>query len=135
MKGVNRDTDYALRALVAMAALRKETGGKPVSAERISREEGLPLLFMRRLLQKMAREKILHSRRGKNGGFSFARSPETITVLEVMEIFQGPVDLTNCFLRKDACLHRGYCRLRARLLDVNSRLRVELGRVSVADII
>ena len=51
MKGINRDTDYAARALLCMAKLARENGEAVVSVDRIVKIEGLPRVFLRRLLQ------------------------------------------------------------------------------------
>ena len=135
MKGINRDTDYAVRSLLCMAKLAGEKGETVVTVDRIVKIEGLPRVFLRRLLQKLARKKILHSHRGKGGGFSFRRRPDTITIGEIIELFQGPVDITNCVLGSEPCPRKSYCKLRARLKTLNEQITDELRDMTIPELL
>jgi Rrf2 family transcriptional regulator, cysteine metabolism repressor len=135
MKGINRDTDYAARALLCMAKLDRERGETVVTVDRIVKIEGLPRVFLRRLLQQLARKKVLNSHRGKGGGFSLRRRPETITIGEIIEIFQGPVDITHCVLGAEACPRKSYCKLRARLKSLNEQITEELRKITIAELL
>ncbi len=111
MKFVTRDTDYALRALIRIAKLK----GGIVTVDEIAAKEKLPKVFLRRILQKLAEKKMLSSHKGKTGGFGFLLKPADIKVTDVMKIFQGEIDLTNCLLKGKACPNKGMCSLRKRL--------------------
>lgn len=134
MKGINRDTDYAVRALLCMAKLLPEKREEVVTVNRIAKIEGLPRVFLRRVLQQLARNKVLDSHRGKGGGFAFRRPPGSITVDEIIEIFQGPIDITNCVLGAEPCPRRKYCKLRARMKSLNELIKNELQRITIADL-
>jgi Rrf2 family cysteine metabolism transcriptional repressor len=135
MKRINRDTDYAVRALLCMAKLGKEAGDAVIPVEAIVAREGLPRVFLRRLLQQLAREKILNSHRGKGGGFSFRRRPDAVSLYDIMNLFQGPIDITNCVLGAHACPRKSYCKLRARLRCLNERIAGELRKITIEDLI
>ena len=73
MNFISRDTDYAVRALVYMAVVSKKKNSV-ITVDEIARKEDLPERFLRRILQRLAKNKILSSYKGKQGGFSFLKS-------------------------------------------------------------
>jgi Rrf2 family protein len=135
MKFLTRETDYSLRALVFIA---RRTGGNPgmrVSVDEIVNSEGVPRVFMRRLLQTLAREGILLSYKGKGGGFAFAKPPAKVRITDIVRVFQGPVDLTSCFLRGFDCPNIRKCKVRKKLKEYSRFLERELGKISIASLL
>ncbi|MDP2980758.1 MAG: Rrf2 family transcriptional regulator [Candidatus Omnitrophota bacterium] len=127
MKFVTRDTDYALRALIRIAKLK----GGIVTVDEIAAKEKLPKVFLRRILQKLAEKKILSSYKGKAGGFKFLSKPMELRVTDVMKVFQGDIDLTNCLLKGKACPNRGICSLREKIRSINSTVIKELDKITI----
>jgi Rrf2 family protein len=83
---ITAKSPYALRALAELA----RTGGEgPVPLGEIARRREVPVQFLEGLFATLRRGGILHSQRGVKGGYSFARSPREITVLEVVEMLEG----------------------------------------------
>jgi len=78
-------SDYGLRAAMELAAAY---GGGPLSAHQIARRGNLPEPFVRKLMQELAQAGLAASRRGRNGGYVLARSPERVTVRETLEAFE-----------------------------------------------
>lgn len=135
MKLITRDTDYALRALVFMAKQLERSRAKVVSVDMIVEEERLPRVFLRRLLQQLAREKMLSSYKGRGGGFSFLRPPDKIRLTDIITIFQGPVDLIHCFLGEDICPKKTGCKARKRITAVSDMLNKELDKITISSLI
>jgi Rrf2 family protein len=127
MRFVTRDTDYALRALIYMA----KTGAKITTVDEIAKKEKLPKVFLRRILQKLAEKKVLSSYKGKTGGFVFLLKPENIKITDVLKVFQGDIDLTNCLLKGKVCPNRGVCGLRKKIKSINSIVVKELDKISI----
>src|SRR3990167_8442484 len=119
MKFITRDTDYALRALVFMANVSVSEDKRIVTVDEIADGQGLPKRFLRRILQRLAKNKVLTSYKGQDGGFSFLKEPSEIGFVDILEIFQGGIDFTNCQLRGKECLDIDECPLRTRLRGVN----------------
>ena len=86
---------YAVRALVE---LELRTGGapRPVRVVDLARERELPEQYLEQLFAALRRAGILRSHRGVGGGFAFARRPDTVTVLEIVEALDGPVTVATC---------------------------------------
>jgi Rrf2 family protein len=112
MRLLNRDTDYAVRALLRVAG--NPSGKTPVSE--LSRELKIPHPFLRKIFQTLQKEGVVHSRKGKGGGFVLAAAPGEITLTRLMEIFQGPLELSHCLYGEELCTDIRTCPLRHRIL-------------------
>ena len=86
MLAITAKSPYAVRAL---AELSRSGGAGPVPLAEIARRRDLPVQFLEGLFGTLRRAGILHSQRGVKGGFSFARQPDEVTVLEVVELLEG----------------------------------------------
>ena len=135
MKGIKRNTDYAIRALICMARITAERGKPTITVETIASMERLPRVFLRKLLQQLANKKILTSHKGKGGGFSLRRRPAEISIDEITTLFQGELDLTNCILSRKTCPRKKHCKLRKRLQGLNEKIRQELREITIAQLV
>jgi Rrf2 family protein len=86
---VSAKTDYALRAAVELAAAWDE--GLPVKGERLATSQTIPLRFLENILLQLRHAGIIESRRGADGGYKLARSPEEITLADVIRAIDGPL--------------------------------------------
>ncbi len=134
MRFITRDTDYALRALVFMARVLRQKNKKIVTVEDIVKEEKLPRVFLRRILQKLAEKGVLSSYKGKAGGFSFSKSPKKISLADVIVVYQGEIDLTNCFLQGKICPNRAKCKVRKKIKAINAKVIKELGGITIEEL-
>lgn len=90
MLSITTKSPYAVRAL---AELARSGAGGPVPLGEIARRRDVPVQFLEGLFATLRRAGILQSQRGVKGGYSFARPPEDVTVLEIVEVLEG--DLTG----------------------------------------
>ena len=79
---------YALQALVYMA---NETDGQLVASHVVAEAEGIPELFLLKVLKMLVSARILQSLKGPSGGYRLARPANKITLLEVVEAVDGPM--------------------------------------------
>ena len=77
-------------ALVAVGYVAEHDKDGAVLAARISEEYSIPLVFLVKILQKLARAGVLRSKRGPHGGFFLARRAEEINLLQIVEAVDGP---------------------------------------------
>jgi len=85
---ITSKSPYALSALVELG---RSGGGSPVSIGELARRRDVPVQFLEQLFATLRRAGVLRSQRGVRGGYLFAREPSEITVLEVVELLDGPV--------------------------------------------
>jgi len=83
---ITTKSPYAVRAL---AELARRGNAVPVPIGEIARTRDIPVQFLEGLFASLRRAGILQSQRGVKGGYSFARPPAEITVLEVVELLEG----------------------------------------------
>lgn len=128
MNFISRDTDYAVRALMFMANKKK---GSINTVDEIVREERLPERFLRRILQRLAKDKVLISYKGKDGGFSLSKDPSRIKVTDIIGIFQGDVDFAKCLLKGRKCPNVVRCPFRKKLKEIADYVSKELKKVTI----
>ena len=78
-------------AVAALAELGRAGGSEPVSIGELARRREMPVQFLEQLFAVLRRGGIISSQRGVKGGYRFAREPSTVTVLEVVEMLDGPL--------------------------------------------
>lgn len=96
MLSITSKSPYAVRALVELH--RRDASG-PVPITELARRGDIPVQFLEQLFATLRRAGVLRSQRGVKGGYSFARPASQITVLEVVELLDGPLgaDATGIF--------------------------------------
>jgi DNA-binding IscR family transcriptional regulator len=102
----------------ALAELARTGGAAPVPIGEIARRRDIPVQFLEGLFATLRRAGILQSQRGVKGGYSFARPPEELSVLEVVEALEGTLggEATGVFA------------------DAVGALRGQLGAVTIAEV-
>jgi Rrf2 family cysteine metabolism transcriptional repressor len=131
VKLLTKDTDYAVRAIVYLA--RHSDGYR--SSREISESEGIPLQFLRNILQKLTRAGLIVSREGVAGGVKLNARPKDIRVSDIIRIFQGDIELSECMFRKRLCAHRATCVLRARIQSIEEMVNKEFAKVTIATLV
>ncbi|MFH1837334.1 MAG: Rrf2 family transcriptional regulator [Candidatus Omnitrophota bacterium] len=131
MKMITKDTDYAIKALACIAVSPEET----VTVKGLSEKLGIPGPFLRKILQVLNKKGILVSSKGKNGGFSAASSPLEMTVLDIIEIFQGPFKLNEHKIKNTKCKFLKTCRLRNKIDNIGHKVKEELKAITIGSLI
>jgi len=88
MISITSKSPYALAALVELG---RRGGGDPVPIAELARQREIPVQFLEQLFALLRRAGVLRSQRGVKGGYAFARDPRELTVLEIVELLDGPL--------------------------------------------
>ncbi len=108
---ISQTSEYALRAVVHLA----KAGGGPAVAQEIADATHVSVGYLHKILRLLARKGILVAQRGVGGGFSLARTPDEISVLDVLRVTETElVRISTCPLGIDG--HTELCPLH-RMLD------------------
>jgi Rrf2 family protein len=126
--GISDRTNFAFHAL-ALAAASGGSMAAGTAAERL----GVSPTYLSKILRALAAQGILESTRGIGGGFSYARPPESIALMEVLEALDGPLPSRSCLFEKTVC-DTGTCLFKVLCLDIEARLREALERTTLADL-
>jgi Rrf2 family transcriptional regulator, cysteine metabolism repressor len=78
-------------ALLALAELARSSGSAPVPIGELARRRDVPVQFLEQLFASLRRGGIVSSQRGVKGGYRFAREPASVSVLEIVELLDGPL--------------------------------------------
>lgn len=118
---------YALRAVIYLA--KRYPDRSNVGIKEISGDLELPLPFLAKILQLLAKHKILNSTKGPNGGFSLLKKPESITMIDIVKIIDGEGIFKNCIVHDGSCadvrhskkicpIHNDYQSIRSSLITL-----------------
>lgn len=132
---VTRKTDYALVALAHLA----RRADRWVSAREVATRSGISLAVLTNLLNALAHGGLVTSARGVKGGYRLARSPEDITLADVIQAIEGPARLTVCAAspaegESNRCRFEEVCVLRGPVRKAHRRLRAFLEGVTLAEL-
>jgi Rrf2 family protein len=86
MMSITTKSPYALQALAELG----RSGDGPIPIGELARRRDIPVQFLEQLFATLRRAGVLKSQRGVKGGYTFARAPADITVLEIVELLDGP---------------------------------------------
>ncbi|MBL7156630.1 MAG: Rrf2 family transcriptional regulator [Candidatus Omnitrophica bacterium] len=131
MKLITRNTDYAIRALCYIAKNEK----KVLSVKGLVKESKITKPFLRKILQHLNKKGFLKSTRGKGGGFVLMRKPGLIRVREVIEAFQGKIQLSEHVFIKRLCPHIKVCKLKKALDGIEKNAIRVLNSITIKDLI
>lgn len=123
-----RRTDYGIRAMIHLA----NADGALVKADDIGSAMDIPTGFLQQVLQELHRSRLVISRPGPNGGHALARDAESITILEIVEVLEGPFDAVDCALRGGPCHWDEVCALHWVWSSARSALSAQLEAATLA---
>jgi Rrf2 family protein len=103
---ITRQADYALRAVLYLARMEPS---KKASTSQIAEEQHIPPSFLAKIISQLSIAGLLHTSRGARGGVSLAHTPEEISVLEVVEAIDGPIEMNECTSNPDVCVFGADC--------------------------
>ena len=116
---ITRQADYAVRAVMYLAQLGPE---QRAATSQIAQEQSIPPSFLAKIVSQLSVAGLLQTSRGARGGVSLARSPERISLLEVVEAIDGPILLNECVANAGACQFGDTCPMKPVWCDAQSEL-------------
>ncbi|NTU55042.1 MAG: Rrf2 family transcriptional regulator [Anaerolineales bacterium] len=133
MLKINRQTDYAVRVILALA---QRGEGVRLSSAEIQQEMLIPKAFMTRIVAQLAREGLVNTFPGRDGGLMLPRPASQINLKEVVEAFEGPILLSECMQVKgeDDCPFQSNCPVRSKWGRVQAAMMREMASISFEDL-
>lgn len=135
---ISKRTKYAINALVFLA--KEHPQNEPIQISRIAESEHIPRKFLEAILLDLKNAGMLSSRKGKAGGYYLHKSPEEISIADVMRLFDGPIALLPCvthtyYERCEECKDEATCGIRSVFLDVRNETVEQLKKATLSEII
>jgi len=133
MLRINRQTDYAVRVILALA---KREAGTRLSTQIIQQEMLIPPALMTRIVAQLAKTELLNTFPGREGGLMLPRPASQITLKDIVEAFEGPIMLSQCLLAKgeDDCPFRSDCPVRTKWGRVQVAMLREMAKITFEDL-
>ena len=124
--------DYGLMAIHHIA-VHEEFGA--VSAKRIAEEFSIPPELLAKILQRLARERLIVSQNGPRGGYVLARRPVEITVGQVVRALEGPINIVECLEEDSDCPQMARCNLRRPVQKIQVAISQLLDTMTLAELV
>ena len=127
---LSKKCKYAIHALIYLAE-RQNQG--PVHIQEISEKQKIPKKFLETILLELRHAKILHSKKGRGGGYYLHAKPEEVNMMEVIRIMDGAIAMLPCvslhyYEPCDECIDEKTCGIRLALIKVRDEtLRILSG--------
>jgi len=120
---ITRQADYAVRAVLYLAQMGPE---RRSATSQIAGDQQIPPSFLAKIVSQLSVAGLLQTSRGARGGVSLARSPENISLLEVVEAIDGPILLNECVSPHSTCYFGDTCPMRPVWSDAQTELVTRL---------
>lgn len=131
MLRISKLTDYGIMLLTYIA---RDSHLPMRNARELAVEAHLPLPTVNKILKLLAREGLLLTHRGVNGGFSLARQPEAISVADIIIALEGPLAMTECSLHTPGvCQLETHCPVRSNWQKINQVVLAALKHLTLAE--
>jgi Rrf2 family protein len=127
---LTRASDYAIRVLVYLA--ESPQSGRTTRLD-IVENTGVPAAFLNKLVQKLVRARFISARPGVGGGCSLAVPAATISVLQVIETMDGPLQISECLAEGSPCRRVSFCKFRRLLTQMQQEMARLLNSTTLAD--
>ena len=118
---------YGIRAVIYLASQPKSTG--KIGIKKISEDLDLPTPFLAKILQQLAKQKILSSSKGPHGGFSLLPDSHDVTLLDIVNTIDGTDIFTNCVMHNGACKSKENGNKQCPLHDDYEKIRVDIAKL------
>ena len=130
MMRLTRAASYAIHAVVFMA---NQKHNRPVASHHIAQARGIPERFLLKVLKPLVSVRVLLSIKGPNGGYRLAKSPNEISLLEILEAVDGPIRGQESYARDETDGHLNK-RLDQICNQAADQIRRHLQRVRISDL-
>lgn len=130
---ISLQADYALRMLMFVA--RGHSEGKSYVTRDIAEQQHIPRVFLTKIVAFLSSEGLLETHRGKGGGIALGKKPSEITVLEVIEAFEGALAFNECTTDPTTCTLSDECTVRHLWSEAEDQLRAFFRTRTLADLL
>ena len=128
---LGKRADYTVRAVLDLATHHGH-GRRKTAA--IAAEMRVPATYLPQLLAELVRAGIARSLAGRHGGYELAREPDEVSLLEVIEVADGPLISTECVLRGGPCRWEEACAIHPPWARAQEAFRAALGATTFAEV-
>jgi FeS assembly SUF system regulator len=131
MLRVSKLTDYATIVMTCLV----DAGDGVLSAQCLAARARLEVPTVSKLLKQLAQAGLVVSTRGINGGYRLTRTPQRISIADIVIAMEGPIGMTECSAHAGLCDHEPHCGVRVNWQRINQAIAGALESVTLADMV
>ena len=133
---LSRKSKYGLKALLVLA---RQGGTEPVLISELAERDAIPRKYLEAILLELKRHGVVHSKKGKGGGYFLRRKPAEITFGEVIRVLDGPLAAVPCvsklaYMKCVECVDEQTCGVRLAMKEVRDATANILDNTTLADV-
>ena len=128
MFGLTKKTDYGLELMIALA---KNFNKGSISLRKIAKAKKLPFKYLEQVVIPLREAGLIKAKEGKGGGYFLKKSPKKISVAQVVEILEGPVEVGACF----GCPKATVCGQKDVWVEVRDKVKETIEGKTLADLV
>lgn len=129
---ITRQSEYAIRTMLELA---KAPAGELLSTRYISEQQNIPEDFLKKTVKLLVLADLVYTQRGTNGGIRLIKSPDQISILDIITAVEGPMALNVCLAPGYQCPNQPGCPVSAVMARAQQALVRELGASTLAAIL
>jgi len=117
----------------AMYDLAKNVNAGPQPIKAIAERQGIPEAYLEQLFAVLKRDGLVNSVRGAQGGYTLSRTPEEITVGDVLRTLEGGLNLVDCLEEEETCGKSCACPSRIVWMKIRDGLNAIVDSITLQD--
>ena len=122
---------YGVKAMVDLAI---NYGEQPISIKSISERQSISEYYLEQLFSSLRKAKLIKSIRGAQGGYILNRAPEEITIYDVINVLEGPIEISDC-LEEGSCNKIDCCATRLLWKKIKNSIDSVTSSITLKDIV
>ena len=122
---------YGLRAMLVLA---QYVGDEPVMTKDIADKQNLPVTYLEQLMLTLRKAGLVVATRGAKGGYVLSRSADDMTLCDIVEALEGPLDIADCVDVTNCCQTPDSCALKEVFMEANDSLRYVFSKRTLAQL-
>lgn len=123
---------YGVKAMFEVAL---HYGGEPVSIKTIAERQGISEYYLEQLFSPLRKAGYIKSIRGAQGGYILSKSPGEITVGEILNVLEGPIEISECIDDEMSCFKTDYCATRLLWIKIRDSVNQVINSITLQDMI
>lgn len=123
---------YGIKAMLELA-LVYDTG--MMSVRSIAQKQKISELYLEQLFSILKKANLIKSVRGAKGGYSLTRTPKEITIKDIIDVVEGPVNISDCVEKNSSCDNLDKCATRVLWVKIKDAIDSIFSSVTLQDII
>ena len=131
MNIITRAVDYAVRMLIYLG---KKGCGNLITKNEVAETCNIPPLYLAKIAQTLSKNGIINIAKGSKGGYILIRTPEDISLLEIIETMNGKIYMNQCLKDQSICKFSNSCYVHKIWIKLTEEIREKLNKISLKDL-